>query len=40
MVQEGRSRGEIEKVLIDQYRWPAGGLALAQLDAFIAELKP
>lgn len=39
LVQDGRSREEIAKVLIDEYRWPDGGLALAQLDAFIAELK-
>lgn len=38
LVRDGRGRAEIEKVLIEQYRWPAGGLALAQLDAFIAEL--
>ena len=39
LIRDGRTREEIAKVLIDQYRWPAGGLALAQLDALMAELK-
>ena len=30
---------DLEKVLIDDYRWPAGGLALGQLDALIAEIR-
>jgi glyoxylase-like metal-dependent hydrolase (beta-lactamase superfamily II) len=40
LIGQGRQREEIANVLIDQYRWPAGGLALAQLDALIAELMP
>ena len=39
LVEEGKSREAIAKVLVDEYRWPDGGLALAQLDAFITELK-
>jgi glyoxylase-like metal-dependent hydrolase (beta-lactamase superfamily II) len=39
LIQEGKGRDDIAKVLIAEYRWPDGGLALAQLDAFIAELK-
>jgi cyclase len=39
MVKKGASKADIEKVLIDDYRWPAGGLALGQLDALIAELR-
>lgn len=35
MVREGARREGLEKVLIEEYRWPAGGLALAQLDGFI-----
>ena len=39
MIKKGASKPEVEKVLIDDYRWPAGGLALGQLDALIAELR-
>jgi glyoxylase-like metal-dependent hydrolase (beta-lactamase superfamily II) len=39
MIRKGASRAEVERVLIDDYRWPAGGLALGQLDALIAELR-
>jgi cyclase len=38
-IKKGASRADVEKLLIDEYRWPAGGLALGQLDALIAELR-
>jgi glyoxylase-like metal-dependent hydrolase (beta-lactamase superfamily II) len=39
LIREGRSRDDIATVLSEEYRWPRGGLALAQLDALIAELR-
>ena len=39
MVHQGRSKDEISKVLVDDYHWAAGGLAIQQVDAMIAELK-
>jgi hypothetical protein len=30
----------VAKALVDDYRWPAGGLAIQQIDALIAELQP
>ena len=39
MVRQGRSKEEISKVLVDDYHWAAGGLAIQQVDAMIAELK-
>jgi len=38
MVRQGESKAAISKVLLDQFKWPAGGLAIGQVDAFIAEL--
>lgn len=39
MVQQGKSKDEISDVLTGAYKWPKGGLAIAQVDAFIAEMK-
>ena len=39
MLKQGASKGDLEKVLIADYKWPAGGLALGQLDALIAEIR-
>jgi glyoxylase-like metal-dependent hydrolase (beta-lactamase superfamily II) len=39
MVREGRSKDEISDVLTGPYKWPKGGLAIAQVDAFIEEMK-
>ena len=39
MVHSGASKDEISKVLVSDYHWAAGGLAVQQVDAMIAELK-
>ncbi|HTR35509.1 MAG TPA: MBL fold metallo-hydrolase [Bryobacteraceae bacterium] len=39
MVHAGKSKGEISKVLAGDYHWAAGGLAIQQVDAMIAELR-
>ena len=39
LVREGQGKDEVVKALVDEYHWPAQGLALQQVDAFIAELK-
>jgi len=39
MVRTGASKDEISKVLVGDYHWAAGGLAIQQVDAMIAELK-
>ena len=39
MVRSGASKEEISKVLVGDYHWTAGGLAIQQVDAMIAELK-
>lgn len=39
MVHQGQSKAEISKTLIGEFHWPDGGLAIQQVDAFIAELK-
>jgi cyclase len=39
MVRQGQSKEEISKTLATEFRWAPGGLALQQVDAFIAELK-
>lgn len=39
MVRSGASKDEISKVLVGEYHWAAGGLAIQQVDAMIAELK-
>jgi glyoxylase-like metal-dependent hydrolase (beta-lactamase superfamily II) len=39
MVKGGRSKEDISKTLVDEFHWTAGGLAVQQVDALIAELK-
>jgi cyclase len=39
MVRQGKSKDEISEVLTGTYKWPKGGLAIAQVDAFIEEMK-
>jgi cyclase len=39
MVRAGASKDEISKVLVNDYHWAAGGLAIQQVDAMIAELR-
>ncbi len=39
MLRAGASKDEISKVLVSDYHWAAGGLAIQQVDALIAELK-
>ena len=38
MVRRGESKDAVSKVLLDEFKWPAGGLAIGQVDAFISEL--
>ncbi len=39
MVQGGKSKEEISKTLVTEFHWADGGLAVQQVDAFIAEMK-
>jgi glyoxylase-like metal-dependent hydrolase (beta-lactamase superfamily II) len=39
MVRQGKSKDEISDVLTGTYKWPKGGLAIAQVDAFIDEMR-
>ena len=39
MVRQGKSKDEISQTLVKDFGWPAGGLAIQQVDAFIAEMK-
>jgi glyoxylase-like metal-dependent hydrolase (beta-lactamase superfamily II) len=39
LVRQGKSKDEISDVLTGTYKWPKGGLAVAQVDAFIEEMK-
>jgi len=39
LVRQGKSKDEISDVLTGTYKWPKGGLAIAQVDAFIDEMK-
>jgi cyclase len=39
MVQQGQSKEEISKVLVEDYHWAPAGLAIQQVDAMIAELR-
>jgi glyoxylase-like metal-dependent hydrolase (beta-lactamase superfamily II) len=39
MVREGKSKDDVSQTLIKDFGWPAGGLAIGQVDAFIAEMK-
>ncbi len=39
LARRGESKEAISKVLLEEFKWPAGGLAIGQVDAFIAELR-
>ncbi len=39
MLHSGASKDQVSKVLVTDYHWAAGGLAIQQVDAMIAELK-
>jgi hypothetical protein len=39
MVRQGKNKAEVSQTLIKDFGWPAGGLAIGQVDAFIAEMK-
>lgn len=39
LVRGGESKEVVSKVLLEEFKWPAGGLAIGQVDAFIAELR-
>ena len=39
MVRAGESKDAISRVLLGEFKWPEGGLAIGQVDAFIAEMK-
>ena len=40
LVRQGKGKDEVSKLLVNDYGWPAGGLAIQQVDGLIAELKP
>ena len=39
MVRSGASKDDISKTLVGEFHWANGGLAVQQVDAFIAEMK-
>ena len=39
IVREGKGKDEVTKALVGEFGWPANGLAIQQVDAFIAELR-
>jgi len=39
IVHDGKGKDEVTKALVGEFGWPAQGLAIQQVDAFIAELK-
>jgi len=39
MVRQGKSKDEVSQTLVKDFGWPAGGLAIQQVDAFIAEMR-
>lgn len=39
LVRAGKGKDAVVKALVDEFHWPANGLAIQQVDAFIAELK-
>jgi hypothetical protein len=39
MVRRGESKEAVSKVLMEEFKWPAGGLAIGQVNAFISELR-
>ena len=39
LVRQGKSKDDVPRLLIDDYGWPDGGLAIQQVDSLITELK-
>lgn len=39
MIRQGKSKDEVSRTLSTEFGWAPGGLALQQVDAFIAELR-
>ena len=39
LVRQGKGKEEVSKALVSEFNWPPAGLAIAQVDAFIAEMK-
>ena len=39
LVRAGKGKDAVVKALVDEFHWPANGLAIQQVDAFIAELR-
>lgn len=39
LVRQNKGRDDVSGVLVREYGWPAGGLAIAQVDRLIAELR-
>jgi cyclase len=39
MVRGGSSKDDVAKTLVDEFHWAKGGLAVQQVDAFIAEMR-
>jgi cyclase len=39
MVRQGQSKEAVSKILVSEFQWPDGGLAIQQVDALMAELK-
>lgn len=39
LVHQGKGKEDVSKVLVSEFGWSAKGLAIQQVDAFIAELK-
>jgi hypothetical protein len=37
--RRGASQDDVAKMLVNDYGWPAGGLAIQQVDRFIAEMR-
>jgi glyoxylase-like metal-dependent hydrolase (beta-lactamase superfamily II) len=38
LLRQNKGKAEVSSALVNEYGWPAGGLAIAQVDAVIAEL--
>jgi len=39
LVKAGKPKEDVVKALVEEFKWPPAGLAIAQVDAFIAEVK-
>jgi len=40
IVRAGQGKDQVTKALVGEFGWPPNGLAIQQVDAFIAEMKP